>query len=146
MKKQVEYLQRVFYDLLNDYGQVYILVKYSENSVIGNRGFSEEEKKQGIILTFNQENYKHLNWIEGGSIMASLGFGTNNRPEKCFLHYDDIVSVFSPSAKVRIDRWDMWDVAGRGGESKKPAIPGSEPPGAEKIVSMDRFRKTKSSS
>jgi hypothetical protein len=146
MKKQVEYLQRMFYDLLNDYGQVYIMAKYSENSVIGDRGFSEEEKKQGIILTFNQKNHKHLNWIEDGSITASLGFGANNRLEKCFLHYDDIVSVFSPSAKVRIDRWDMWDVAGRGGESNKQAIPGSEPPGSEKIVSMDRFRKTKSSS
>jgi hypothetical protein len=145
MKKQVEYLQSLFYDLLDDYGQVYIVVKYSGNSVIGNRGFTEEEKKQGIVLTFNKKNHKQLQWSGDGSIKASLGFGSNNRQEKCFLHYDDIVSVFSPSAKVRLDRWDIWDTENRTGISEHPALPDSELPGSRKIVSLDSFRKTKSS-
>ncbi len=145
MKTQIKYLQHLFYDLLNEYGQVYVVVKYSEKSAIGSRGFTEEEKKKGIVLTFNQKNHKYLQWTEDGSIIASLGFGAGNRQEKCFLHSDDIISVFSPSAKVRIDRWDMWDIEEQGGESKKSVISESETSDSEKIVSLDRFRKTKSS-
>jgi hypothetical protein len=145
MKKQIEYLQSLFYDLLDDYGQVYIVVKYSENSVIGNRGFTEEEKKHGIILTFSRQNYRNLHWAEDGSITASLGFGVSNRPERCFLHCDDIVSVFSPSAKVRLDRWDIWDAEVRSGRSEDSALTDSELPGSRNIVSLDNFRKTKSS-
>jgi hypothetical protein len=56
MKNQIKYLQNLFYDLLNDYGQVYLVVKYSENTKIGNRGFTEEEKKKGLALEiFNQK-------------------------------------------------------------------------------------------
>ena len=145
MKRQIKYLQQLFYDLLNDYGQVYVVVKYSENSTIGNRGFTEEEKKKGLVLIFNQRNHKHLQWTGDGSVIASLGFGANNRPEKCFLHFDDIISVFSPSAKVRIDRWDMWDIEEQAGESPKSVTSKSEISDSEKIVSLDRFRKIKSS-
>ncbi|MEW6418789.1 MAG: hypothetical protein AB1480_11830 [Nitrospirota bacterium] len=107
MKSQIKYLQNLFYDLLNDYGEVFIIVRYSDNSTIGSRGFTEEERKKGMVLVFNNRNYKNLQWTEDGSIMTTLGFGVKNRPEKCFLHFDDIVSVFSPYAKVRFDRWDV---------------------------------------
>jgi hypothetical protein len=134
MKNQLKYLQYLFYELLNDYGQVYVVIKYSENSSIGNRGFTEEEKQKGLILTFNQRNHKTLQWTEEGSVITALGFGSNNKPEKCFLHFDDIVSVYSPYAKIRFDRWDMNDQAEVPEEKKLPDA---------KVVSLDRFRKTK---
>jgi hypothetical protein len=144
MKNQVKYLQNLFYDLLNDYGQVYIVIKHSPDSSIGNRGFTEEEKKKGLVLIFNRKNYKNLEWTEDGSIVTALGFGVNNKPEKCYLHSNDIMSIFSPDAKVRLDRWDMWD------EAEKPVetgmiggAAGAEKPLDEKIVSLDRFKKTK---
>ncbi len=140
MKTQIKYLQHLFYELLNDYGQVYIVVKSSESTDIGNRGFTDEEKKSGLILVFNERNHKSLQWTEDGSITTTLGFGSNNRPEKCFLHSDDIVSVFSPSAKIRFDRWDMWDVNDQAEESRPPE---EKKHCGKKVVSLDRFRKTK---
>ena len=144
MKNQIKYLQNLFYDLLNDYGQVYIVVKYSDNSTIGNRGFTEEEKKKGIFLVFNQKNYKNLQWTEDGSIITTLGFGVNNKPEKCFLYFDDIVSVFSSDARVRFDRWDMRDMEDYSKESKKTTRSEKEKSLKGEIVSLDNFRKTKS--
>ena len=143
MKTQIKYLQKIFYDLINDYGQVYIVIKYSPNSAIGNRGFTEEEKKKGLVLVFSQKNYRNLEWDGDGSIMTTLGFGVSNRSEKCFLYYDDIVSVFSPGAKVRFDRWDMLDIGAEPEESKKPAVTDEEKQLDDKIVSLDRFKKTK---
>lgn len=143
MKNQIKYLQNLFYDLLSDYGQVYVVVKYSENSIIGQRGFTEEEKKKGIILVFNQKNHKTLQWTDEGNIIATLGFGVTNRPEKCFLHFDDIVSVFSPGAKVKIDRWDMWDIEDQPEEFKTSVVPEKEKSLNAKVVSLDRFKKTK---
>ena len=142
MKNQIKYLQNLFYDLLNDYGQAYVVVKYSENTIIGKRGFTEEEKKKGIMLIFNRGNHKNLQWTDDGSIITTLGFGAGNRPEKCFLHFDDILSVFSPSVKIRLDRWDTWDIQGRPDEIKEP-MPDEEISDGKKIVSMDSFRKTK---
>lgn len=144
IKNQLRYLQNLFYDLLNDYGKVGIVVKHSENTSIGNRGFTEEEKKKGIILIFNQKNYKNLQWAEDGSIVVTLGFGVNNRPEKCFLHSDDIISVFSPDARVKLDRWDIWGLAEQPADTKGPEEPGAEKLKDEKIVSLERFRKKKS--
>ncbi len=143
MKNQLRYFQNLFYDLMNDYGQVYIIVKYSENSTIGKRGFTEEEKKKGLILIFNQKNYKDLQWAEDGSIITALGFGVNNKPEKCFLYFDDIVSVFSPDARVRFDRWDMWDMEDQPEESKTSVAPEEEKSLRGKVVSLGRFKKTK---
>ena len=128
---------------MNDYGQVYIVVKYSESSTIGKRGFTEEEKKKGLILIFNQKNYKDLQWAEDGSIIAILGFGGNNRPGKCFLHCDDIVSVFSPDARIKFDRWDVWDMEDQPEESKTSVVPEEEKSLCGKVVSLDRFKKTK---
>jgi hypothetical protein len=140
MKSQLKYLQNLFYDLLNDFGRVYVVVKYSDNTTIGNRGFTEEEKKNGLVLIFNLKNHKSLQWNEDGSIITALGFGAANRSEKCYLHADDIVSVFSPDAQVKYDRWDIRDAVGQS-EARKGSE--EEKSGEEKIVSLDGFRKTK---
>ena len=143
MKNQLKYLQNLFYDLLNDYGRVYLVVRYSDKTVIGNRGFTDEERKNGIILIFNQNNFKGLQWNEDGSINAALGFGAANRPEKCYLHSEDIVSVFSPDARVKYDRLDIWDFQDTSGKSEGQTGVEEHKSEEENIVSIDSFRKTK---
>lgn len=143
MKTQIKYLQNLFYDLLNDYGCVFMLVKYSERTMIGNRGFTDEEKEKGLILIFNNKNHRNLQWTEDGSIVTALGFGVSNRVENCFLHHEDIVAVFSPDAKVKFDRWDMWDVKESPETSDKVTEPEKEISDEEKIISLDNFKKTK---
>jgi hypothetical protein len=143
MNKQIKYLQNLFYDLLNDYGQVYMVVKFSDKTVVGSRGFTEEEKAKGLVLVFNRQNHKNLRWTEEGSIIATLGFGTGNRPEKCFFYFEDIVSVFSPAAGVK---FDIWNVAGdevRPETSEEHVTSEKEETRDQKIVSLDRFRKSK---
>jgi hypothetical protein len=99
MKKQIEYLQRLFYDLWNDFGSVYILVRYSNRTIIGNRGFTEDEKKQGLILVLNNKTNSTLNWDSEGNVTCILAFGT--RKEDIFIHHDDLKAVFSPEAGVQ---------------------------------------------
>jgi len=144
MKNQIKYLQNLFYDLLNDYGRVYIIVKYSDKTKIGNRGFTDEEKQKGLVLVFNDKNYKTLQWTDDGSIISSLGFGSGNKPENCFIHADDIASIYSPDAMIKFDRWDMLEAKEAPSESKEIKAAKKDAASAGKIVSLDRFRKTKS--
>ena len=128
--------------MMNDYGRVFVVVKQSERTVIGSRGFTDEEKENGLVLAFNSKNYKTLQWTEDGSIVTTLGFGSNNKVENCFLHADDIISVYSPDAKIKFDRWDMMetnpDIIGtKIRNDKKDAVTKG------KIVSLDSFRKIK---
>lgn len=83
--------KQVFYDMLELAGRVFIVVRYSDNVVIGKRGFLPEEKEKGLVLVFNR--MMNFEWSESG-ISATLGFGT--KTEKCFIHPDDIFAVFSP--------------------------------------------------
>jgi len=140
MKNQIKYLQNIFYDLLNDYGKVFIVVKYSEKTVIGTRGFTAQEKEKGIILVFNKDNYKKLKWTEDGSIVAALHFGRNNRPENCFLHYDDIIAVYSPEAMVKIDRWDILNKEYDYKQGKKTPEVKKEKIIDRKVISIDKYR------
>ena len=138
MKNQIKYLQNLFYDILSDYGRVFLVVKYSGRTIIGNRGFTDEEKEKGIILVFNNKNHRSLQWTEDGSIVATLAFGGNNKMEKCFLHCDDVVALYSPDAKLKFERWDLWDMEDSFKESK--TLKNENPPDS-KIVSLDKFRK-----
>jgi hypothetical protein len=143
MKNRIKYLQNLFYDLLNDYGQVYMVVKFSDKTIVGNRGFTEEEKAKGLVLVFNRKNHKDLQWTEEGSVTAMLGFGTGNRPEKCFFYCDDIVSVFSPAAGVKFDIWKIAGDEDHPETSKGPVTAGKGKTRNQKIVSLDGFRKSK---
>lgn len=136
MKKQVEYLQRLFYDLWNDFGSVYILVRYSDRTVIGRRGFSDEEKQRGLVLVFNNRTNNSLEWDEDGNMSCVLAFGT--RREDVFIHHDDIVSVFSPEAGVQFVRADMGQ--GTGPETRKDDQEETD----AQVVSLSRFRQKKS--
>lgn len=143
MKKQVKYLQNLFYDMMNDYGRVFVVIKQSERTMIGNRGFTDEEKENGLVLAFNSKNYKTLQWTEDGSIVTTLGFGSNNKIENCFLHCDDIISVYSPDAKIKFDRWDMVETKDSLSEPQKIRNDKKDAVTKGKIVSLDSFRKIK---
>ncbi|MDI6745156.1 MAG: hypothetical protein QMD07_07250 [Thermodesulfovibrionales bacterium] len=143
MKKQVKYLQNLFYDMMNDYGRVFVVIKQSERTLIGNRGFTDQEKENGLVLAFNSKNYKTLQWTEDGSIVTTLGFGANNKIENCFLHSDDIISVYSPDAKIKFDRWDMLETKDSLPESQKIQNGKKDAVTKGKIVSLDSFRKIK---
>lgn len=137
MKKQVGYLQRLFYDIWNDFGSVFLLVKYSDKTVIGKRGFTEEEIKNGLVLLFNNKTNTRLEWDGDGNVSCVLAFGT--RKEDVFIHHSDLAGVFSPDAGVQFVRSD-------GGKEQPAAATGqrhAERPDAGQIVSLSDFRKNK---
>ena len=135
MKKQVEYLQRLFYDIWNDFGKVYLLVKYSDNTRIGKRGFTEEEMKHGLVLVFNNRTNDTRNWDAEGNLSCVLAFGT--RKEDVYIHQDDLLGVFSPEAGVQFLRSDI---------SKEPEAPPEKDAArgdAGQVVSLSSFKKSK---
>jgi len=135
MKKQVEYLQRLFYDIWNDFGSVYLLVKYSDRTSIGKRGFTEDEKKQGLVLVFNNKTNARLDWNAEGNLTCVLAFGP--RKEEVYIHHDDLLGVFSREAGVQFFRSDT---------SNEPAAsPGSDAVRGDtkQVVSMSNFKKRK---
>ena len=91
MPKINDLKKTVFYEMLNMAGRVFILVRYSDNVIIGDRGFTEDEKGNSIVLVFNQE--MNFSWDEAG-ITASLVFGSS--PQKCFIPAEDIMMIYSP--------------------------------------------------
>ena len=135
MKKQVAYLQKLFYDLWNDFGSVYLIVNHSDRTRIGKRGFTEEEKKQGLVLVFNNKTSNKLEWDEEGNLSCVLAFGP--RKEDVHIHHDDLRGVFSQEAGVQLLRGDA---------DNKPAAP-SEPDTGEaeagQVVSLNTYRKKK---
>ena len=135
MKKQVEYLQRLFYDIWNDFGSVYLLVKYSSRTNIGKRGFTEEEKEQGLILVFNNKTSNTLDWDAEGNLTCVLAFGTHK--EDVYVHHDDLQGVFSPDAGVQFLRTDV--------SKETEASPGKDDGHDDKqVVSISKFKKRKS--
>jgi hypothetical protein len=135
MKKQVEYLQRLFYDIWNDFGTVYLIVKYSSRTSIGKRGFTEEEMKQGLILVFNNKTNNVLNWDPEGNLTCVLAFGTHK--EDIYIHHDDLLGVFSQDAGVHFLRSD----AGR--EPAETPEKNTEQGEGSHVVSLNNFKKRK---
>ncbi len=136
MKKQVAYLQKLFYDIWNDFGSVYLLVKYSSNTSIGKRGFTEEEMKQGLVLVFNNKTNNKLEWDSEGNLTCTLAFGA--RKEDLFIHHDDLLGVLSREAGVQFIRSD----SGMGPAATPGADAGQGD--AKQVVSMSDFKKGKS--
>jgi hypothetical protein len=133
MKKQVEYLQKIFYDLWNDFGKVYLMVRYSGSSVIGKRGFTEEERKQGLVLVFNNKTNNKMEWDAEGNVSCVLAFGTQR--EDVYLHHDDLLGVFSPEAGVQFMRSDI------GKETAETPSEQTAEGGDGKVVSLSSFKK-----
>jgi hypothetical protein len=133
MKKQVSYLQKLFYDLWNDFGSVYLIVSNSVQTQIGKRGFTEDEKKHGLILVFNDKSNSKLDWDEEGNLSCVLAFGT--RKEDVYVHHDDLKGVFSPDAGVQFLRGD---VDKRPNSSPKPEAGDDD---QKRVISLDKYRK-----
>jgi hypothetical protein len=147
MEKQVAYLQRLFYDLWNDFGSVFLVVRYSPRSIIGKRGFTDDEKKQGLILVFNNRTNTRLDWDADGNLSCVLAFGTSK--EEVFIHCDDLMGVFSPDAGVQFLRVDTKKTAPaeRDAEQKEKQVETPDAGQDEKphVVSMSGFKKRKKS-
>ncbi len=140
MKKQVEYLQSLFYDIWNDFGSVYLLVKYSARTVIGKRGFTDEEKKKGLVLVFNDRTNNRLEWDAEGNISCVLAF--DSRTEDVSIHHDDLFGIFSPEAGIQFLRTGIVEensVEQSGSEKNPP----DEPEGSGSVVSLTNFKKKK---
>ncbi|MEK6744504.1 MAG: hypothetical protein AABZ15_12895 [Nitrospirota bacterium] len=135
MKKNVEYLQRLFYDIWNDFGSVYLLVGHSGRTSIGKRGFTEEEKKQGLVLVFNNKTNAKLDWDAEGNLACVLAFGP--RKEDVYIHHDDLLGVFSREAGVQFLRTEARS------ESAPSPDKGAEAGAGKQVVSMSDFRKHK---
>ncbi len=92
MRRKLNELKKtIFHAMLDMVGRVFIVARYSEAVVIGNRGFTQDEKRNGIVLVFNKN--MSFAWDDSG-ISATLVFGTS--PQKCFVPSDDIVAIYSP--------------------------------------------------
>jgi hypothetical protein len=97
IKTQVNKLKRdTFFSLLDLAGRVFILVKHSDDVVIGRRGFTAEEKEHGIILVLNSG--MHFVWDDFG-IAATLVLG--NVRHKCVIPADAVAAVYSPELGVQ---------------------------------------------
>ena len=132
----MEYLQRLFYNLWNDFGSVYLLVKHSDRTRIGRRGFTDEEKAQGLVLVFNSKTSERLEWDDDGNLSCVLAFGV--RREDVFIHQDDLMGVFSPEAAVQYLRSDI-------SKEQPPApAPDEEKGNSPQVVSLSEFKKQKS--
>lgn len=82
--------KHVFYELMHIGGRVFVLVRYSEHVVLGNRGLTDDERENGIVLVFNPG--MNFQWDDYG-ITATLVFGSS--PQKCFIPVDNITAVYS---------------------------------------------------
>jgi len=135
MKKQVAYLQKLFYDIWNDFGSVYLLVSYSSRTSIGKRGFTDEEKKHGLVLVFNNKTNAKLDWDGEGNLTCVLAFGA--RKEDVYIHSDDLLGVFSREAGVQFVRSDA--------AAEPPAPPEQDAGhgGSNQVVSLSSFKKRK---
>ena len=88
--------RHIFFELMGLTARVFILVKYSDSVILGNRGFLEQEKDNGIVLVFNSG--MNFIWDDYG-ITATLVFGSS--AQKCFIPIDSVISVYSPDLNVQ---------------------------------------------
>jgi len=97
MTSRDEIKREVFHRLLELAGRVYVVVQHSDHVVVGRRGFTEEERQNGLVLVFNRN--MRFTWDTDG-IHASLVFA--GVAEKCYIPAHDIVAIYSPDAKVQL--------------------------------------------
>jgi hypothetical protein len=126
--------KHVFFELLDMAGRVFIHVRYSDDVLIGERGFLTEEREKGLILVFNAR--MNFDWNEHG-ISATLGFGTKN--EKCFVPSDNVTSVFSPDLNAQFSVSPSAEEAGQKKQIEK-AVKKVHSISKEKVIKVD-FRK-----
>ena len=127
--------KHVFFELLDMAGRVFIHVRYSDDVLIGERGFLAEEKEKGLVLVFNSR--MKFEWNKQG-ITATLGFGT--KTEKCFVPPESIISVFSPDLNAQ---FSVSPAAQEAGQKKQPvkAVKKVHSISKEKVIKVDFQKK-----
>lgn len=125
--------KHVFYEMLDLAGRVFVHVRYSDDVVIGNRGFLKEEEEKGIILVFNKR--MNFAWDEDG-ISVNLVFGTS--PEKCFVPSEDVLSVFSPELNAQFTAYPS-DKKEEGKSTETDVM--KKPKKGQKVVRVDFHKK-----
>ncbi|MEO5356059.1 MAG: ClpXP protease specificity-enhancing factor SspB [Nitrospirae bacterium YQR-1] len=88
---------RIFYDILNIVGRVFVIVRHAPDVVIGQRGFLDTEKHNGLVLVFNQR--MDFTWGANGLIEAVLQF--DGKPETCSIPSEHILAIYSPEIQVQ---------------------------------------------
>lgn len=143
MTKLDELKRHVFFEFLNLTGRAYVIVKYSENVILGRRGFTDEEKDNGIILVFNSN--MNFTWDDDG-IKTTLIFG--NSPQKCFIPVENIMLISSPELDAQFSVQlitDIMQIPEKKGKDK--ALHTRKKPEAEegqkKIIKVDFTKKRK---
>ena len=122
----------VFFEMLDMAGRVFIVVRYSEQVIIGNRGFTEDERKNGIVLVFNRS--MNFSWDDSG-IITTLVFGTS--PQKCFIPIEDIAAIYSPELNAQF----VIPSRASGEKSEDHSTEGSHGQEGDKVVRVDFSRK-----
>lgn len=128
--------KNVFYEMLDMAGRVFIVARYSENVIIGNRGFTEDEKKNGMVLVFNKS--MNFSWDDSG-ITSTLVFGTS--PQKCFIAADDIVAIYSPELSAQFITALQTPAEAPGKKDKAGTEPDQEEKTGSNVVKVDFRRK-----
>lgn len=128
--------KQVFYDMLNIAGRVFITIAYSDDVIIGRRGFLPEEKEKGLILVFN--NNMKFSWDDYG-ISTTLAFGQT--PEKCFIPQESITTIFSPELHAQFSASSKEGKDSRAPQKQMKST-GKKTSPAKKVINVD-FRKKK---
>jgi hypothetical protein len=136
-----ELKKRIFFDMLDLAGRVFILAHYSPDVVIGNRGFLPEEREKGIVLVFNRR--MDFEWGTAG-ISAKLVFGAVTH--ECFIPLKSVMSIFSPELSAQFSTSQEQPSSGKDKvrSKKRASKPGEKPVKSshDKVVRID-FNKKK---
>jgi hypothetical protein len=89
--------KKVFYEILDIIGRVFVVVRYADDVMIGSRGFLPEEKESGLVLVFNRK--MNFAW-PGDAIECTLVFGTS--PQQCYIPSEHIVAISSPELSTQL--------------------------------------------
>ena len=127
--------KEIFYGMLNLAGRVFMHVGYSENVIIGKRGFLPEEKEKGIILVVNNRMKFEC---DDSAITVKLVFGAT--AEECLIPFKEVLSIFSPelNAQFSIAPGEAGSQQA-GSDADKTAVPDT----SKKVIKVD-FNKKRS--
>ncbi|MBF0606990.1 MAG: hypothetical protein SFH39_09435 [Candidatus Magnetobacterium sp. LHC-1] len=129
----------IFYDIMEIVGRVFIIVRYSEDVLIGNRGFIDNERQDGITLVFNTR--MNFTW-QDDILEAKLVFGAT--AQQCVIPVQHIIAIYSPELQSQF----VTSYVQPEGELKKPGVVETSPGKAsesagDNIVEVDFSRKKK---
>jgi hypothetical protein len=127
-----ELRRKVFFDMLNLAGRVFVAVGYGDDVVIGRRGFLPQEKEKGLILVFNQK--MNFTWDDEG-ITATLVFGTTS--EKCYIPQGRIMTIFSPELNAQFSTFPQNEPSGQHAGKEES----DRSPADEKVIKVDFGKK-----